>query len=120
MKKLVLSEIPFYENLLVFDDVTYGMINRGMWFSLEDDSKIESVCEDIYTYDIREYEWCSKFSSAFQWVREHEEEIQQAFAEELSTVHGDVDELFFELNDYVDKIDDIKRRIKEYFSAGEV
>lgn len=118
-KKLMLADIPYYKNLEVFDNVYGNMIDSGLWFDNEDDSPAENINENVYTYDKEEYQWCIDFASAYEWVQDHEEDIKQAFKKELASYHGEVNvsELFDEVNDYVDRIGTIKRRVRQYLST---
>lgn len=115
-EKLKFENIPFNKNLLMFDDIGLNIVKSGLWFNLEDDTPCNEATERIYTTDRKEFQWHVDFARAYEWVEDNKEIIQRAMEKEMKHLHGDVHQLFSEYSDYIDKLPELKRRVKKYLS----
>ena len=114
--KLKVADIPYWRNLTIYPDIYENMILSGKWFDMEEDSPVESITETVYTSDREEYEWHCEFCKAVEWLEDHEDQIKQAFRKELGNGRYEVDSLFNEFQDFIDRLPEIQKRVKQYLS----
>lgn len=84
--------------LSVFYDIYLKMLEDGLWFD-ENGERIEEVKEGIWTEDLEEYKWATAFAASYDFFEANREYL------------GNFE--IFELNDYVDKADEIKKSVFE-------